>query len=130
MLYLRHLAAAFAAMISQNRIELLHGFPIAFIRNRIVNVRRRGNGGMAQPLGNVVELDIVFQHHRRMGVAEGMETAATEFLFAPHIEVPHVIAVHGTAVFTGTDEIAFDVVVAVTTMVLGLLGLIAEQGLV
>lgn len=80
MLYLRHLAAAFAAMISQNRIELLHGFPIAFIRNRIVNVRRRGNGGMAQPLGNVVELDIVFQHHRRMGVTEGMETAATEFL--------------------------------------------------
>ena len=130
MLYLRHLAAAFAAMISQNRIELLHGFPIAFIRNRIVNVRRRGNGRMAQPLGNVVELDIVFQHHRRMGVAEGMETAAAEFLFAPHIEVPHVIAVHGTVVFTGTDEIAFDVVVAVKTMVLGLLGLMAEQGLV
>ena len=130
MLYLRHLAAAFAAMISQNRIELLHGFPIAFIRNRIVNVRRRGNGGMAQPLGNVVELDIVFQHHRRMGVAEGMETAATEFLFAPHIEVPHVITVHGTAVFTGTDEIAFNIVVAVKTMVLGLLGLMAEQGFV
>ena len=83
---------------------------------------------MAQPLGNVVELDIVFQHHRRMGVAEGMETAATEFLFAPHIEVPHVITVHGTAVFTGTDEIAFNIVVAVKTMVLGLLGLIEEQG--
>ena len=130
MLYLRHLAAAFAAMISQNRIEFLHGFPITFIRNRIVNVRRRGNGRMAQPLGNVVELDVVFQHHRRMGVAEGMETAATEFLFTPHIEVPHVIAVHGTAVFTGTDEIAFGLVVAVKTMVLGLLGLVAEQGLV
>lgn len=130
MLYLRRLAAAFAAMILQNRIELLHGFPIAFIRNRIVNVRRRGNGGMAQPLGNVVEFDIVFQHHRRMGVAEGMEAAAAEFLFTPHIEIPHVIAVHGTAVFTGTDEIAFDVVVAVKTMVLGLLGLMAEQGFV
>lgn len=65
-----------------------------------------------------------------MGMAERMETAATKFLFAPHIEIAHIIAVHRTAVFAGTDKIAFDVIVTVKTVVLGLLGLMANQGFV
>ena len=65
-----------------------------------------------------------------MGVAERMETATTKLFLAPHIEIAHVITIHRTAVFTGTDEVTFHVVIAVETMVLGLLGFMAEQGLV
>lgn len=50
--------------------------------------------------------------------------------FAPHVEVAHVITVHGTAVRAGADKVVFGIVFAVETAVLRLLGFMTQQGFV
>ena len=85
---------------------------------------------MTEALRYVVEFDVVFQHHRGVGVAEGVEAAAAKDFFAPHVEVAHVIAVHGTAVRAGADKVVFGIVFAVETAVLRLLGFMTQQGFV
>lgn len=85
---------------------------------------------MAQALGNVVQFDVVFQHHRGVGMTEGMEAAVVKFFFAPHVEIAHVVAGHGAAILTGADEVVFPIVTAIETAIFGLLLFMANEGLV
>ena len=85
---------------------------------------------MAQAFGDVVEFDVIFQHHRGVGVPEGMEAAVVAFLFAPHVEVAHVVTGHGAAVLTGADEVIVPVIAAVEAAIFGLLSFMADEGLV
>lgn len=85
---------------------------------------------MAQAFGDVVEFDVIFQHHRGVSVPEGMEAAVVEFFFAPHVEVAHVVAGHGTAVLASADEVIVPIVAAVEAAIFGLLSFMADEGLV
>ena len=85
---------------------------------------------MAQAFGDVVEFDVVFQHHRGVSVPEGMEAAVVEFFFTPHVEVAHVVTGHGAAVLTGADEVIVPIVTAVEAAIFGLLRFMADEGLV
>lgn len=85
---------------------------------------------MAQAFRHVVEFDVIFQHHRGVGMTEGVEAAVVKLFFAPHVKVAHVVASHGSAVLTGTDEVVFPIVAAIETAIPYLLLLMTDEGLV
>lgn len=85
---------------------------------------------MAQAFGDVIQFDVIFQHHRGVGMAEGMEAAVVKLFLAPHVEIAHVVTGHGTAVLAGADEVIVPIVTAVEAAIFSLLLFMADEGLV
>ena len=97
----------------KNFVEQLDGFGLPAVQDVRINFRGDRYRTMAEALRDYFQFHACFKQHSRVSMAERVERAQAESIFAVHAEIPHVVGNEHGAVGPAADEIVCVVVRAV-----------------